>query len=309
MTAQSMPALDVDGRLVRGSDPEWRPLGDRIVGHHTWGPTDPRRPGGSSPGIYRRVSEEGPTGRFSRPELVIAPDHDAGEAGIETFTCEWHPRGFWIGCAHVYGPGPRGVRDSDRLRLYWSRDLLGKWRSLGVELWPQLPWEHMLSEPALCWFDALGLMVLGYSNRSAAPKTQWTTSYAVSSDLVHWHRAVLPFAVPPETFESGRGINAYSHCEMTDVGDELLCITTESGNTGPDKKGLSRWRWRDGQWELEQSLFATAAVEDMTHIGGPSLFWTPRAPLEIAFHADRDRVTEPVRRHVRVMPFDRGLPL
>lgn len=307
---QSIAALDIDGRLVRGSDPEWKRLGDRYVGHHTWGPTDPTRPGGSSPGIYQRESESGPVRPFSRAELVIAPDHDAGEAGVETFTCEWHPRGYWIGCAHVYGPGPRGVRNTDRLRFYFARDLLGSWAPIEVhgkplELWPEFPWENMVSEPALAWFDAFGVMVLTYSNRTAAPRTQWQTSYAVSADLIHWHRAPFPFAVPPQVFEDRQGINAYSHSEVTDIGDELLCITTESGSVSPDKKGLSRWRWDRGFWALEESLFLTAADEEMTHVGGPSVFYAHDGML-LAIHADRDRGPDPIRRHVRILPFAEG---
>lgn len=297
------PVRDIDGRVVRGSDPEFKRESDRFILHHTWGPTDPSRPGGSSPGIYRRISEKGPLEGLSRPELILAPDHDEGEAGVETFTCEYHPRGVWIACAGLYTPN----KTRRWFRFYWSKDLLGKWEPY-LDLHPELGWEqHHVAECALTYSEHYRCMVMTYSAKSDPPNVRWSTGWMFSVDLLHWSRALHPFAVPPGVFGEPGKINSYSHSESYDDEEQpevICCITTESGDVNTERKGLTGWVFENGIWKKDAELFVTAKqVDNMTHIGGPSVFQGHGDQL-LGIHAERDRRENTVKRHIRVLATD-----
>lgn len=299
------PLLDVRGNQIRGSDPELL-QGDngRYYRFGTFGPTHPAAPGGSSPGIYVNVSDDLRTGYTRSERTNLVPDRSRGERGIETFCATWlDSAGLYYGLITVYEERGR----NDRIVPVVSRpsQFPGVWSRLDEDaVWPRYEWEQgRFGENGIVALRRQ-LLVSSYSGKSAEPRTQWSTGWMASLDGRRWDRQPWPFARPPHYFEDGKGINSHSHstiAEDPEHDDYIHVITTESGNVGPDKKGLVQWLFdpTDLRWHKREGfLVQPSDVAQMSHIGGPSLF-RHDGRWAMVIHADaRDRG---IKRHSRLL--------
>lgn len=309
------------GHVIRGADPEIKFEDGEWHLFHTWGPTNPLLPGGRSPGIYLATSSDRQRG-FTRSVKIMEPDHEIGEEGYETFSCDWiSPASHWYGLIMKYALH----REDTRLVPVIAESLKGPWTILDEHaIRPQFDFEmKQISEPGIIWseaFDDFGMLISVWAGESPVPATRWSTSWMTSVDFgQNWYRTAVPFARPPNTNQDGSGINAYSQSALIEdprYPGVLHCLTSESGKVGLDRKGITQWVCRphiDGlTWHKNPNLLIKPLdISDFEddgwgHIGAPSLqfdydtgkFWMAATAHDNKKGADgRPRV----RSHLRIL--------
>ena len=319
------PLTTADGQPLQLSDP-WIGKEDGAYWlFYTWGPTDPTKPGGSSPGIYRRraASIRGP---YGPPTIVLKPTDTPAfpldRGGNETFTACRSPRGGWVGLIHVYpwlGTSGKGVPaffrgQADKLGGTWTKS--GPVTS-GQYAW-ELPWLGLaeggtgepklvhrgtgMSEPSIQPLGSLLVALFSAEAKLTGDGTAWRTGLMVSwDDGYSWLHHPVPLFVPPAVYEDASGINSISHVALlADPRGGWHAFTTWEGRMSGDQKGIAHWFSLDmATWERTPTLAITAGqrVGSVGHVGGPAPIWED-GELLLVYHSDGDPAFP--RRHARL---------